>query len=149
MSLQTIQEEIVEVLKTYFKDQHFSENGYQKNEGPAHKLNIFKQSVPDKSTDQDFVEDWEYPFITVSLMSGSTLEERRTKIVFGLGIKDKQLDYSGHLSILSIIEKLGALLSEPEHFKYSTPEISYEWALNEGDYYPYYFGVVETHWSHM
>lgn len=149
MSLQTIQEEIVEVLKVYFADQYFSESEFNKNEGPFNKLSIFNQSVPDKSTEQNFEEDWEYPFITVSVMNGSVNDQKRTKIVFGLGVKDNHLEYSGHLTLLSIIEKIGLLLGMPEKFRYSTPERSYEWALNEEEYYPYYFGVVETHWSHM
>lgn len=119
------------------------------NDKTYQSFNGYAQFLPVlKNDDED--EDQFFPYFIVRLDSGKTVEDDdlwTISVDILLGVNDEGTDNEGHYHILNAINRIvtrfsqEATLGEPGHKAFRClPEM--EWALQDADTYPYYFGAV-------
>lgn len=106
-------------------------------------LRIFPQDVPINETDDDFDPA---PYIIVRLKSGvddGTADAFNTvTVIFIIAIWDDDNDSQGFRDVLDIIQKIYIRFHKDpmlnNQFMYAG---NYQWALQEDNYWPYFFGA--------
>ena len=111
-------------------------------------LNIYPQSLPARKAQKDTAH---YPFIVVKLLDGEDPDETSSntcKLYFHCGIWDDNENMQGHRDCMNILQKLYEHLMRKRMFagKFII-EYPIRWTLTEEDYYPYYYGGLETNWT--
>lgn len=108
-------------------------------------LKFYSQDLPVESNREDEDEDL-FPYIIVRLMEGEmdNLTAHEVKVLFLIGVHDDASDRQGYQDVMHIIdvilERYGkqAVLDATYTAKYP-----FNWALQDTDTHPYYFGGVE------
>ena len=106
-------------------------------------LRIFKQDVPINETDDDFDPA---PYIIVRLKSGvddgSADAFNTVTVIFIIAIWDDDNDSQGYRDVVDIIQKIYIRFHKDpmlnNQFMYAG---GYQWALQEDNYWPYFFGA--------
>lgn len=112
-------------------------------------LRIFAQDVPINETDDDFDPA---PYIIVRLKSGdddgSADGVNVVQVIFIICIWDEDNDSQGYRDVLDIIQKIYIRFhKEPmlnNQFMYAG---NYHWALQEDNYWPYFFGACTLNFN--
>lgn len=133
-----LQDELIEELKHLLSDYL-----YKTPAGNRVPINVYAQCIPINETDNDADP---VPYIIVRLNSGKdngTMESFNTvKLVVIICTWDDALNSQGHRDVMNIIQKIY------QRFQ-TTPNLNgkaaysgtFNWAIQEDDYYPYYFGA--------
>lgn len=108
-------------------------------------VNVYKQQLPvvisDEEDDSKFV-----PYALIRLYDGKTEDDDVPWIVTAdihLGVHDADASNQGHRHIMVMCQRIiNRYASEPLLAKKYRAEPDMEWALQDGDTYPYYFGGV-------
>lgn len=127
------------------KDSHDKESDYVKRR----PLRIFAQDVPINETDDDFDPA---PYIIVRAKSGDddgTADGVNTvQIILIIAIWDDNNDSQGYRDVLDIIQKIYIRFhKEPmlnNQFMYAG---NFHWALQEDNYWPYFFGACTLNFN--
>lgn len=127
------------------KDSHDKESDYVKRR----PLRIFAQDVPINETDNDFDPA---PYIIVRAKSGDddgTADGVNTvQIILIIAIWDDNNDSQGYRDVLDIIQKIYIRFhKEPmlnNQFMYAG---NFHWALQEDNYWPYFFGACTLNFN--
>lgn len=111
-------------------------------------INVYPQYLPSKKSQND---ESHFPYILVRVIDGEDSTDELPsicRVVFIIGIYDKDSNYQGYKDIMNIIEKIRQHLLKKRVFnnKY-TLEGPVKWAVNEEDIYPLFFGGIETNWN--
>ena len=112
-------------------------------------LRIFKQDVPINETDDDFDPA---PYIIVRLKSGDddgTADAFNTvTVIFIIAIWDDDNNSQGYRDVLNIIQKIYMRFHKDpmlnNQFMYAG---NYHWALQEDNYWPYFFGACTLNFN--
>jgi hypothetical protein len=138
-----LQDYLVEEVKTLF-------TGFTlKNvNGEEVAMNVYPQYLPARTGQKDTAY---YPFIVVKLLGGDDPNEtdpNQCRILFYCGVFDDAENYQGHKDCLTVMQKIYDHLMRNLVFgnKYEV-EYPIKWALTDEDFYPYYYGGLETTWT--
>jgi len=138
-------------LQDYMVDevkQLFSGFTLKNAKGEEALLNVYPQYLPARKGQKDIEH---YPFIVVQLLDGgddSELDPNQCRILFYCGIFDDDNKYQGHRDCVNVMQRLYTHLMTHRVFdkKYQV-EYPIKWSLTEEDFYPYYYGGLETIWT--
>jgi len=160
------QKALVEEIKKITSDMLFQNPGGEE----LIKLSVFAQSlpIPEKKQDVDAREDYqsiEYsvsdtedavfncPWCIVKLGGGSIPEingYQHIEVVIGFGIYNPEKDNRGHEELLNLIQRVYQRFAcDPLLDRQYTCRGEFEWALQDEDTYPYYFGAITTTFKFM
>lgn len=133
-----LQDELVEELKRLL-----SGYLYKTPAGERVPMHVYAQNIPVNETDDD--ED-HVPYIIVRLISGKddgTMDSFNTvKLVVIIATWDDALDSQGHRDVMNIIQKVyQRFQTNPNLNGKAAYSGAFNWAMQEDDYYPYYFGA--------
>ena len=109
-------------------------------------VNTFKQDLPIIMEDDEDVSQF-FPYAIVRVLEGNTPEDDEPWIVTAnilLALEDNSTDRSGYLDIMGMIQRvIDRFVSEPRLNEYYRALQDIEWAIQDEDTYPYYFGGVQ------
>lgn len=117
-------------------------------DGERTKLNVFCQELPKRKDDD---ETNPFPYCVVKIISGNSNAVKgtdntiRTLLIFG--IYDSDTENQGHMTILEIINKIIRRLSENNALKTFWQIGAIEWAIDDEDVYPYFYGGMDLTFS--
>ena len=138
-----LQDFLVKEVKNLFKG--FTLKNANGEEAP---LNVYPQYLPARKGQKDTAH---YPFVVVKLLSGEDPSEEdpnSCRVLFYCGIFDDNENYQGHKDCMNVMQKIYDHLTRHWVFdkKY---EVQYpiSWTLTDEDFYPYYYGGLETTWT--
>ncbi len=137
MTARDLQDYIVEDLQKVFRRDHF-----KTPDGKMAAPRVYAQYLPKKETND---EDDPFPYIIVRLDSGSIEKQtdpHKIAVILLVGIFDDNLDNQGHRSVLEIIERIQFHYEETPALKEFVFIDPFNWALQDEESYPYYFGAV-------
>lgn len=160
------QKALVEEIKKITSDMRFQNPGGEE----LLELSVFAQSLPIPGRKQDAGNQEEYqsieysvseteeavfncPWCVVKLEGGSIPEINgfqhiEVSICFGVYNPDK--DNKGHEELLNLIQRVYQRFAcDPLLDRQYTCSGEFEWALQEEDTYPYYFGAITTTFKFM
>lgn len=110
----------------------------------------YEQQLPILTEDEEEETDV-FPYFIVRLSDASTEDDDSPWIVSAnilFGVHDKRRDASGHRHIMNMIQRtIDRFTSEPLLAGMFRAEQRMEWALQDEDTYPYYFGGVQIRFS--
>jgi hypothetical protein len=138
-----LQDFLVEEMKRLF-DESLLKNA----KGEMVKLNIYPQYVP-VITQSD--KDDEFPYLRVCLTEPlndpNDEEPNQCTIIFFTGICDKSPDKQGHRDVYNILYRIYDHLKRGRFFdnRYEV-ESPFQIRLEPNDYWPRFFGELETNW---
>lgn len=121
-------------------------NKVYRNESDIYeRLKVYSQDLPVESNREDTDEN-NFPYVIVRLIDGEmdNLEPYEVEVLFLIGVYDKNADRQGYRDVMHVInvilERYGkqAVLDSKYTAKYP-----FNWALQDTDTHPYYFGGVE------
>lgn len=134
MTLQNLQDEIKEMLMEVSKD-----IVWKNLDGDQTNLEIFKQNLPKKETD----EDDPFPYCIIRLIDGShnaiNDSENKIRVLLIFGIHDNAEKNQGDI-MLNLINRIVIRLSENNVLKTFYQVGKIEWVIDDEDTYPYFFG---------
>lgn len=131
-----LQKELKKILEQEFKGYFPFDTKKEKK-----SLEIHEQYVPDNF-------DKKLPYILIKIDSGDDSGEvRNTKIIFVICIYDDSVKYSGYKQCMQIIERIYQILAKENIISGFSIDYPIKWELPEEDYYPYFFGGIETTWE--
>jgi hypothetical protein len=155
------QKALVEEIKELTKDMLFKNPGGE----DLIKLQVFSQSLPipkrketqtsgtgGNSIDYDGGEleeaVFKCPWCVVKVEDGSITginEGQMVSVAIGFGIYNPDTENNGHEEILNLIQRVyGRFATNPLLDRQYTCNCEFEWALQEEDTYPYFFGAIGT-----
>ena len=137
MTPQNLQDEIKEML-----EEVSNEIDWKDIDGNRTKLSVFKQSLPKRDTD----EDDPFPYCIIRLVSGIHNaiqdEENSIRVLLIFGLCDNGLENQGE-TMLNLINRIVLRLSKNNVLKTFYQKGKIEWAIDDQDTYPYFFGGMD------
>ncbi len=116
---------------------------YKTPAGERIPIHVFKQALPVNEADDDADP---VPYIIVRLQNGEdkgTGDSTNTvSLVVVIGVWDDSSDSQGYRDVMNIIQKIYERFhKDPILNGIAAYSGEFDWALNEDDYYPYFFGA--------
>lgn len=144
-----LQDDLIEELKNVLKNELFKNEYYDpdnKSSSEYIPLNFFAQSLPIESSRED-EEDTHFPYVIVKLDNGTVPDAdspHEVKVVIVIGLYDNDNKNQGHRDVLHIISMIYERFAKQPMLihKYVAKE-SFNWALQDEETHPYYFGGIE------
>lgn len=141
--IDSLQENLKSEIKEMLK--HFK---LKNSKSELVEINYYSQYISQSSYQE---ESSEFPYIIVKILNGEdSISENNSDVtaLIIMGVFDDNLDYQGHKDIIRIIEKIRVKFLENYTIggRFSVKS-QIKWAVNEDDFYPYFFGAIETNWS--
>ena len=137
MTPQNLQDEIKEMLEEVSKEIDWKDIDENQT-----KLSVFKQNLPKRDTD----EDDPFPYCIIRLVSGShnaiNDEENSMRVLLLFGLCDNGLENQGE-PMLNLINRIVLRLSQNNVLKTFYQKGKIEWAIDDEDTYPYFFGGMD------
>jgi len=157
MTAYELQDDLKTELKSIFKGFQLMTPFLDETRKPKmSEPNVFEQSLPIRENDEldNEQDDDPFPYIIIRVDSGSIAGESShdVKLRMIIGTYDESLETNGHKDILNIIHKIyerfekNPVLAE-KYVMQDNLEHPFNWALQEEDTYPYYFGAIESTWA--
>lgn len=106
----------------------------------------YQQQLPVITEDEDDVSAF-FPYCIIRLLDGETQDDNdcwlvKTNIL--IGCYDEANDTNGHLDVLETIQRItDRFAKKPLLSKKYMAQQHVQWALQDEDTYPYYFGGIE------
>jgi len=120
---------------------------YQKADGERRNgVTAYMQQLPQVTEDEEDASAF-FPYAIVRLASGDTQDDNdcwsiKTEIL--LGCYDESTDSHGHLDVLETIQRIcDRFAAKPLLAQKYYAGQHIQWALQDEDTYPYYFGGIE------
>ncbi len=122
--------------------------------GEETKMQVFPQALPierieGRSQEEDEDQADPYPYCTVRIMEGARQEGNalvKTNLLIGLYYDET--DNQGHARMLNVINRIcHRFLADPVLDRRYLREGKMEWAIQEDDSHPYYFGGIAVSWK--
>ncbi len=120
---------------------------YQKADGTTQNgVTSYRQQLPQVTEDEDD-ESAFFPYAIIRLVDGDTQDDNdcwsvKTDIL--IGCYDEATDTNGHLDVLETIQRIcDRFAMKPLLASKYMADQHIQWALQEEDTYPYYFGGIE------
>ena len=143
-----LQDALIREMEHLFKEKMFlkppKENSDEDAERKKTHLRIFRQnlSVEYSGDDKDPM-----PYMIVRVQSGKYTEKtglNKVQVVIIMGIFDDSSDNQGYTDILNSIQKIYERFAKNPNLenKFLYDAETFEWTIQEDDYYPYYFGAA-------
>lgn len=141
MTVLDFQEDLAEDLKKVLKDIVTVNVVGQRVSG----VNVYKQQLPVITSDEE--DDSQFlPYAIVRLSDGKTEEDDSPWIVTAdvlFGVYDSEKSNKGHQHVMVMCQRLiDRYAAEPLLARKYRAEPDMEWALQDEDTYPYFFGGV-------
>lgn len=134
MTPQILQEELKEFLEEVSKDIEWKDL-----DGNRTSLTICRQNLQKRDTD----EDDPFPYCIIRIVNGESsaveLVDNSIRVLLIFGIHDDALENTGEL-MFSLINRIIDRLSENNILKTFYQDGKIEWAIDDEDTYPYFFG---------
>jgi hypothetical protein len=116
--------------------------------GQESPINIYGQYLPKKKSDKDTEQ---FPHIRVILLDGeenSELDPNLCRVLIMTGVWDHNQNYQGFQDVCNVLQRTYDHLMRTQLFdnRYKI-EYPIKWSLTEEDYWPYFYGGLETNWS--
>lgn len=137
MTARELQKDIVADLRELFASDQF-----KTPDGGMAAPRVFSQYLPKLESDDD---DDPFPYIIVRLDSGNIetqTDPHKIAVILVIGIFDDRLENQGHESVLEIIERIQLHYEETPALKEFVFVDPFNWALQDEQSYPYFFGAV-------
>lgn len=138
MTAAVLQEKLCDEISLIFADDCFSDSS-----GERVKMNVFEQELPIRESDEDADP---VPYIIVRVEQGTTKsgnDAQEVLVTILIGYFDDNLKHNGHKGVLGIIQKIHERFEKnpmlAHMFIFQDP---FDWALQDEDSYPYYFGAI-------
>lgn len=133
-----LQNELVEEMRELFKDYTYKTPAKERV-----SLNVYAQHIPINETDD---EEDPVPYLIVRLNNGnddgSQCSFNEVNLVMVVGIFDDDKDAQGHRDVMNIIWKIYERFHRnPNLNGKAVYNGAFHWAVQEDNYYPYYFGA--------
>lgn len=143
MTPQNLQEEIKEMLLEVTKKLTF-----KNPDGETTRLNVFKQELPKRKYEE---ETEPFPYCVVKIINGNSDAtngaNNTIRVLLIFGIYDGDTENQGHMTVLEIINKIIRRLSENNALKTFWQTGAIEWAIDDEDVYPYFYGGMDLTFS--
>ena len=139
MTPNELQDALVEELKEMLSD--YTMRTPYSTERKA--VSVYKQSLPVLETDD---EEGPVPYIIVRLQGGNEKIERDSsytvKLTIIIATWDDSLDMQGYQDVMNIINRIYIRFHKSPNLKNIAQYAGeWNWAIQEEDYYPYFFGA--------
>lgn len=161
-SIVFFQEELKKEIEEIIKDMLFQQPGTEE----LARVRVFKQALPipqNKLVKADSTETIEYaeeleedtvfqcPWCLIKLDGGAAKgigESQEADVAICFGVYNPSTENQGHIEILNLIQKVYERFAVNESLaeKYFCKG-NFEWALQDEDTYPYFFGAISTSFS--
>lgn len=128
--------------------QNVQDNSAEENDDMEGDIMSGEDIIQDQKTEND-----PYPYCIVMLASGNmdmVQEAQQTKTMLIFGIYNDDIQCLGHQTLINIMHKIAErfiknpILNNQYQMNY---EAGIQWALDDEDRYPYYFGAMEMTWD--
>lgn len=141
-TIKYLQDALIEVLKKEF-------TGYKlvNQQENLVNFNIYPNSLPEKKREND---ENHFPFFITKVINGkieSMNDDETVIILILIGIFDDNDNNQGNKEIINIIEKCKNFLMNSRFIQGYELIYPLEWAIQEEDTKPYYYGGIETRWK--
>lgn len=134
-----LQEELKQVVLEVTKTIHL-----MNPDGKKAVLNVFYQDLPKPETDEDTDP---YPYCIIRLINGKANpvdgEQNSIRVALLFGIYDMDTKNQGHLTVISVINKMIERFSKNNAMKTFFQQGNIEWVLDDEDAFPYFFGGID------
>ena len=146
MTILDLQESLARDVERTLKDVATTDAAGEKVTG----VTAHKQQLPIIVSDEEDASQF-FPYAIVKLVEGSCVDDGRPWVVTAdviLGVHDEDTKNQGHEHIMIMIQRLiDRFAAEPllDGKYWAQPNI--EWAAQDADAYPYYFGGVRVTFS--
>lgn len=153
--------ELVKEVERITEDMRFQKPGNMGEEKESVRLQVFQQALPiaqrEEGGEEDRAETIDYlegnedpvyrcPWAMVKADSGEIRgvnANQSVTVAVCFGIFDDSPENQGHQTILNLIERVYERFArDPILAKSYTCACDFEWALQDEDTYPYYFGAI-------
>lgn len=137
MTARELQRDLVEDLTELFAGR-----SYRTPKGELAPVQVFSQLLP-RRTSED--EDDPFPYIIVRIESGGIEAQdaaHKIAVVLLIGMYDDRMNNRGHELVLEAIEKILYHFEAKPALKEFTFVDPFEWALQDEESWPYFFGAV-------
>lgn len=138
MNARHLQDAVAADLSELFKNRR-----YKSPNGGDEALSVFKQSLPKRQSEED---DDPFPYIIARIDSGGIATQQdphQVAVLLLIGIFDDNPENQGHLAVLEILEVIQQHYEESPLLKGQFTFVDpFNWALQDEDSYPYYFGAA-------
>ena len=143
MNARLFQDALVADMEELFKDRLYKTPG-----GETAPVSVFAQNLPKRKSEDD--ED-PFPYIIVRLAEGDIENQtaaHKINVILLVGIFDDDLANQGHRQVLEMLELIQLRFEEtPLLAKYYTINDPFEWALQDEESYPYFFGAAKMNFN--
>ncbi len=144
MTARELQTALVDDLTTLFQGRSYKA---PTDEGMAH-VGVYKQWLPKLENESD--ED-PFPYIIVRLDNGKLENQtspHKVAVILLVGIYDDDLENNGFEGVLEIMEVIQQHYQEnPILADQFRTDDSFNWALQDEESYPYFFGAASMVWE--
>ena len=143
MNARLFQDALVADIENLFKNRL-----YKDPDGKAAPVSVFAQNLPKRESEDD--ED-PFPYIIVRLLDGDIENQtaaHKVNVILLVGIFDDDLANQGHRQVLEMLELMQLRFEEEpllaDHYTINDP---FEWALQDEESYPYFFGAAKANFN--
>ena len=138
MNARILQDALVADLKELFKNRR-----WETPAGETAALSVFPQNLPKRESEDD---DDPFPYIIARIDSGaieSQTNPHKVAVLLLVGVYDDAAENQGHRGVLEILEVIQQHYEETPlldgQFTFTDP---FNWALQDEESYPYFFGAA-------
>lgn len=143
MTALTFMDDLCRELKLLFSDFRFLDES-----GETTKVNIYQQSLPIPSGEDD---PEPFPYIVVRAEYGgksSPQNPETIKVGFIIGVYDDNLNNQGHKDVLLMIDRIRQMFERnpllcKKYYRLHAEQHPINWTLQDEDSHPYFFGGIE------
>ena len=143
MTARDLQDALIADLNELFKDRR-----YKTPAGENAPLIAYPQNLPKRKSEED---DDPFPYIIARIDSGgieSQTDPHKVAVLLLVGIFDDDERNQGHRAVLEVLELIQRHYEETPlldgQFTFTDP---FNWALQDEDSYPYFFGAANINFT--
>lgn len=144
MNARLLQDALVDELRELFKDRRYKTPAGD-DEVP---LSVFPQNLPKRESEDD---DDPFPYIIARIDSGaieSQTDPHKVAVLLLIGVYDDDPANQGHRAVLELLEVIQQHFEEtPLLAQQFTFEDPFNWALQDEESYPYFFGAANINFK--
>lgn len=143
-----LQDGLLEELEEILKDELFKNESYDLEDEISKEyipLNFFTQDLPLESSREE--DESHFPYIIVKMDSGSVQDAdsaHEVKVIVVVGLFDNNSNKQGYRDVMHIINMIYERFAKnPLLCNQYVAKMPFNWALQDEDTHPYYFGGFE------
>lgn len=143
-----LQDDLMAELKDILKDELFKNESYDPEDEDSKEyipLNIYAQNLPLESSREE--DDNFFPYMVVKLETGGIQDyssAHEVKVVVVLGLFDDEKNRQGYRDVMHVINVIYERFAKNPMLNHQyMAKLPMNWALQDEDTHPYYFGGFE------